>query len=1281
PASIQVRDDGDGDLDDGDAGSVRLADLAAGTYTVTETQAPDGYLPADAQDVEVVAGEEAQVQVENQPEPTPTPTETPEPDTGSIAISNVNENGEALKGACFAVTGTAGAGPVCDNKDGDTDDTAGTIRIGGLLAGKYVVSETTPPDGYTAAADQNVTVTAGDEPATVQFVNLPTPPETGNVLITSSAQGGGSAGGGCYTVGSTAVCDNGDGDSDADPGEILFEGVVVGTYNVAETDAPDGYQQNTETKSVDVPADGEAAAEFVHEPVPPATGTVTFDLNDPNGDPVPGGCVTVSDTSNSGGTEYCDGSTEDQDPRDGILELNLETGTYSAVQSELPQAPEGARTSPTNAMANFLQDGSLNGLPEGLSLDEKTFTVKANVVIIVIIIIIIVIPENGDLVIIKRAEDTNKLQDGACFQIDGPGGNPEICDNDGVDADGSKGIIRFEDLAFGDYDVVETVAPPGYQKAADTTTTIGFGVKTITIKDKPVTATTGTLTIKKVDEDGKALKGSCFELRQNNAVVVPQVCDNANGSPNDGTIEFKDVPAGTYRTHETVLPSSDFQTPPNQTVTVVAGQNKTYTVVNTKKPGNIQITKLDDKGNGPIPGACFALERGNGIEYEVCDQESGDGDLEVGIIYFKNVPADNWTLIETQAPAGLAPAADQDITVQPGKTLNLQIKDKPLPQQPKGNLKVFKVDAKGKALAGACFSLKQGNVTIVPGVCDDDDGNNNGTITFTGVPAGTYTLHETHRPSQAYKAAPDVQVTIVANTTKTVKAVNTLKPGRVLVIKVNEKGYPLQNACFDLAPDNAGAKCTNANGQVSFDNLDSQVVYKLTETKAPPGYQLAPPKTNIAVQPGLTTQITVKDKRVPPPDNTGSIKVIKFFCPAGKGGELTTVYDSSDPGPKKLAQTANCKKGDAQFTIQRVGAEGDEVEFSTGKDGEYQATLPVGKYTLIEQKTKVKVQVEVFDGQQTTIVVLNFVKPPQPKPATVKVIKYTCDAGFEGSYYADFVDNCVDPANLTNGVTFRISGEASQKHVTGDTGQKGQTTFTQLPSGGYTLEEEPPAGATTVYGFCGLDPDAPDFKSVDEDISFNLGEGDVLTCTFFNIPADLTDSTGAIKVTKYVCDLPGNKRPANFDWFANCSIETDGVKFTLSVSQSGKFVPKSTGITNADGILNFSNLKPGTYQLKEVGADWCHAESDNVNPQGNVIVKAGQRSNVWIFNCVPTKNPPNTGAGTTAPPQAAQPTVTLSGFDPANNGDALLLAAIWPILGLVFYCWRRTTRRPYRRAA
>ena len=454
----------------------------------------------------------------------------------------------------------------------------------------------------------------------------------------------------------SAVCDNGDEDADATTGQIVLEGVVVGTYTVTETDAPEGYQQNTESQSVEVTADTETAVEFTHEPAVPETGTVTFNLNDPDGNPVVGGCLTINSSDASGTSKvYCDGGPEDQNPADGVLELELEAGSYSAQQSELPQTDGSASLGATRAMTNFLQNGDLTGLPAGLSLDQKTFTVKANVVIIVIIIIIIVLPEDGDLVIIKRADDTNQLQTGVCFTITGPGGDIDVCDNDNVDVNGSKGIIRIDDLAFGDYTVEETTAPQGYQLAPSRDVTIGYGVRTISIRNKPIEETTGKLTIKKVDQDGKPLPGACFELRQNNVVVYPAVCDNSNGTPNNGTINFNDVEAGTYRLRETVLPSSDYTQAPDQTVKIVAGATKTYQVVNTLKPGDILITKLDSDGNGPLPGACFALERGSGVEYETCDQDPEDGDFEEGIILFRNIPAGDWTL-DRNAGTGWIPA-------------------------------------------------------------------------------------------------------------------------------------------------------------------------------------------------------------------------------------------------------------------------------------------------------------------------------------------------------------------------------------------------------------------------------------------------------------------------------------------------------------------------------------------------------------------------------------------------------------------------------------------------
>ena len=119
------------------------------------------------------------------------------------------------------------------------------------------------------------------------------------------------------------------------------------------------------------------------------------------------------------------------------------------------------------------------------------------------------------------------------------------------------------------------------------------------------------------------------------------------------------------------------------------------------------------------------------------------------------------------------------------------------------------------------------------------------------------------------------------------------------------------------------------------------------------------------------------DKKTPPPPTDGSILVIKFFCPAGKAGEITQYLDSSNPGGAKLAQTSGCTKGDAKFSlVPKAGGTG--IEFNTGADGEYFTTLAKGTWELREispQKSDPE-DVLIYAGQQTTVVVIDYVKPP-----------------------------------------------------------------------------------------------------------------------------------------------------------------------------------------------------------------------------------------------------------------------------------------------------------------
>ncbi|MBX3071344.1 MAG: hypothetical protein KF883_12645, partial [Thermomicrobiales bacterium] len=367
---------------------------------------------------------------------------------------------------------------------------------------------------------------------------------------------------------------------------------------------------------------------------------------------------------------------------------------------------------------------------------------------------------------------------------------------------------------------------------------------------------------------------------------------------------------------------------------------------------------------------------------------------------------------------------------------------------------------------------------------------------------------------------------------------------------------------------------------------------------------------------------------------------------------------SSDANLKTLSQTANCRKGDATFVLKPT-TPGDlvSIKFVTGADGIAHLTLPAGTYTLTELATGATTQVEVFVSQQTTVVYMNYEAPPPPAPAAINVFKFTCDPGFQGQFYLDFINACGGTENLTNNVTFRISGAANASRVTGDAGKRGQTRFTQLPSGLYLLREDTNNTSGQTYMWCGLKLESYEYGAIGNQIAFPLQLGQTMYCAAFNVPDQVTDATGSIVVQKYGCELPPTKRPANFDWFAECNPQTTGVKFGLSELVDGAYVPRLTGVTNVNGLLTFSGLKPGTYKLQEIGDDWCHAESDSVNATGDLIVKAGKRSNVWIFNCIPTVGPPNTGAGTTAAAAASN-----------LQGSALL---VWPVLALLGLAARR----------
>ncbi len=826
--------------------------------------------------------------------------------------------------------------------------------------------------------------------------------------------------------------------------------------------------------------------------------------------------------------------------------------------------------------------------------------------------------QRGDLLIRVRDQDGSYLA-GACFGLI-PNGetapSAEVCDNRGDDENSADGRILLTSIRAGRYTLTQTTAPTGYSTAADQSVRIAAGsVREVAVTNQAEPERTATLDVETTDGEGNALPGACYAIMRGNSTL--EACDDDD----DGITRFAGIPSGSYVVRQIEPPAGGYTAAGSTATRLDPGQSATVTVVNEARPGSLVLRKTDDAGQ-LLAGACFALRSGDRAVYSICDNDASDANTSVGIILLGTVAPGTYTLRETQPPTGYLGAADQEITISANQRSQISVVNSLAPEpQRTGDLRVFKLDTGGRALAGSCFALVDGGGQVLALRCDADDGADNGVVLMEGIAPGEYTLRETRRPSADYQTAADVLVEIAEDQTVDVEVVNRLHPGRILIRKIDPNGVPLAGACFDLVEDGAGASCTDENGELLFAAL-APGVYSVMETEAPAGYLDAPAIDPVTVRPGSTATLDVVNQPAPPPPDSGSIQVRKFVCPVAEGSGGIVFVDSSDPDGGGLARTAGCDIGDAAFVLD--GPSGP-IEFRTGSGGRYQTTLDTGDYVLTELSTGGSEPLTVRVNTLTTVVVINYVEPEGEQPAAIDVVKYTCAPGFQGRVWLDFAEACLDDANRTNNVGFRLSGAVSARRVTGDTGIGGATRFDGLPSGDYRLREESPLGTVAVYAFCGVDPTSPDGRGVGDAVNLRLASGQTVTCHWFNVPEDLAGDTGAITVYKYAC--PVTVPPAGFDWYGRCDPQGQGVEFSLSVWDGSQFLPVVTGATDGDGILRFTRLQPGTYDLQEVDATWCHAESDSVDAQGQVVVAAGERASVWIFNCVGAKNPPNTGAG------------------------------------------------------
>jgi hypothetical protein len=386
---------------------------------------------------------------------------------------------------------------------------------------------------------------------------------------------------------------------------------------------------------------------------------------------------------------------------------------------------------------------------------------------------------------------------------------------------------------------------------------------------------------------------------------------------------------------------------------------------------------------------------------------------------------------------------------------------------------------------------------------------------------------------------------------------------------------------------------------------------------------------------------------IPPADASTTLQVTKFSCPVGMdAGEGTSLA--------QFQQACTTLTDDVDFTLAPLGQQGSTL--TTGSAGTGTVlfeSLPTGNFSLTEDIPGEFSTPWAFcgleggnlspftwirggdplsiDATAGTYECLWFNIPEDTgQPSSLTVTKYLCPEGTNGNYQS----RC--GSNPLGGATFGLDGPGGYE-ADALTGSDGTVWFGELSSGAHTLTEIPPAGTNvSVYVVaCSAEGEAFDFAYNDATgmrIDFDLPAATDVTCAWYNIPPGTPTVTpgqnsGSIVVHKFLCQ---GKSINQYNWENDCAAESAPIAFSLKTA-TGQ--PIAVGTTGSNGILMFTNLANGAYNLDETSGDWCHAEADRVDSAGNVLVQNGGENNVYIYNCSlqNVDNLPSTGTGQTGP--------------------------------------------------
>ena len=905
----------------GSDGTVTVPNLEAGTYAVTELEAPEGYEIDNPgpQYVVLPSGSDKTVTV--------TFTDTPEiTGEGSIRKVDADDPTRGLAGAVIKITGV------------DNDFTGTYVTgAGGYLTdvpwkdmplGSYTAEEVTPPEGYTKSPDVNKTkqtfvwdgktdvalVFENDAKVKVRLIKLD---DSGNPLP-----------GAVFNI----VRDGqiiGTEETKAD-GSITVTDVTEGMYAFVEVSAPAPYAALTEP-----------VIAHVDQATVNGGGTVTVTASDKRlpsltilkrdaqtGDVIPNTHFEIR------GIHYGYHNDVTTGPDGRAVLSNIPVDSYEVTEKSVPD-PYVVGDEPTQTI----------WLGAGDSKELVFDNLKQPV-----------------LKISKVEQGTNTPIPGTVFTVEG------------IDSDYRQDVTTEADgfatlrVAPGSYRVTEKSVPEPYclpEDEADRTQTIslnGGDDKTLIFKNskKPL------LTLSKIDADtGVPVPGTVLTVEG----IDSDYKDDWRTGP-DGTVALR-VDPGTYRITEKSVPAPyylpDKDADRVQTISLNPGDEKTVVFRNHKTP-ELTIFKEDSVAGAPIEGAKFR------VTYTSNGEAAGaPASMDFGIFVTdasgqiklhekgKKLYPGEYTVTEVEPAPGyqMKEPLTQKVILHGGESKTLTFFNEPL-----NAIVVEKYDSvTHEALPGCTFQLKFLGGTSGTGgtVIGTKVTGKNGTAIWTGLTAGTYIVEEID-PADGYSiinASETVYISDKGEQNVVTVSFDNAPDGILLIRKVcaTNPSVTLQNAEFKvmyadgtLIGDSNGIYRSDENGEIRIPGLKPGKSVVVTEVRAPAGFLIDTQSQTIQIQAGKTVSLTFKNQP--------------------KGSLIIQKRDSATnkplPGAEfRITTAAGCEVGlDGVIGSSTLTQNGI---FTTDAQGEIRiSNLAPGAYVLSEIKAPAGY---VMDSPSTNVVI------------------------------------------------------------------------------------------------------------------------------------------------------------------------------------------------------------------------------------------------------------------------------------------------------------------------